>query len=46
EVRLPRLATASEKWRDTTEYFQVPGEKQRASSLLLAVARSATTQEQ
>ncbi|MCI65294.1 hypothetical protein A2U01_0086552, partial [Trifolium medium] len=31
---------------DITEEFQVPGENQRASSLRLVVARSATTQEQ
>ncbi|MCI66550.1 hypothetical protein A2U01_0087808, partial [Trifolium medium] len=38
-------ATASESWRDMTGYFQVPGEKQRAPSLPLDVAHSATTQE-
>ncbi|MCI80333.1 hypothetical protein A2U01_0101604, partial [Trifolium medium] len=46
EVRLPRLVTSSENWRDMAEYFQVPGESQRAFSLLLASTRSATTQEQ
>ncbi|MCI62452.1 hypothetical protein A2U01_0083709, partial [Trifolium medium] len=44
-VRLARSATASETQRDQTNSLHPPGEKQRASSLRVTSARSATTQE-
>ncbi|MCI22745.1 hypothetical protein A2U01_0043921 [Trifolium medium] len=44
-VRLSRSARPGEGWRTMAESFHPPGENQRAASLLVAKARSATTQE-
>ncbi|MCI67043.1 hypothetical protein A2U01_0088301, partial [Trifolium medium] len=44
-VRLSRSAKPSEGWRTTAECFHPPGEHQRALSLLVAKARSTTSQE-
>ncbi|MCI47817.1 hypothetical protein A2U01_0069059, partial [Trifolium medium] len=42
---LAHSAKASEGWQTETESFHPPGENQRAFSLPVAWARSATTQE-